>query len=65
MTKEDSSVFFDPTTSSEPEDNNSTPNRRQWMLNRYFSGFSLAPSHLLDPYKANKIRENVAKLFFA
>ena len=63
MTKEDSSVFVDPTTSADPEDNNPTPNRRQWMLDRYFSGFSLGPSDLLDPYKANKRRENAAKIF--
>ena len=33
------------------------------MLYRDFSGFSLAPSHILDLYKANKSRENAAKLF--
>ena len=63
MTKEDFYIFFDPTTSAEPEDNNPTPNRRHWMLNRDFSGFSLVPSHLLDPYKANESRENAANLF--
>ena len=63
MTKEYSSVFVDPTTSAEPEDNNSTPNLRQWILDRHFSGFSLAPSCLLDPYKTNKSRENASKLF--
>ena len=63
ITKEDSSVVVDPTTSAEPTDKNPTPNRRQWMIDRYFSGFSLAPSHILDPYKANKSRENAAKLF--
>ena len=33
------------------------------MLYRDFSGLSLAPSRLLDPYKANKSRENAEKLF--
>ena len=28
--------------------------KRQWMLDEDYQGFSLAPKHLLEPYKADK-----------
>ena len=53
-TKEDSSIFVEPITPLDPKTESRDISKRQWMLDEDYQGFSLAPKHLLEPYKADK-----------
>ena len=50
----DSSIFVDPITPLGSETESRDISKRRWILDEDYQGFSLAPKHLLEPYKTDK-----------
>ena len=53
LSKEDPTIFVDPAA-----DERSNSEKRQWMIDRDFDGFSLAPKKLMDQYVKDRERDS-------